>query len=313
MDSVLYFEEFVLWQSAAGKAAGTIRNYRKALGKFGDWLSEQDGMTAQDVTPADLARYVHALREQYPPDQVNISISALRVYFRWLAEEELRTDGQNPTRRLKFLPVRPRPVESLSKQECQRLVRWAAGARKQRFGVYRTAVLAVLLLDTGLRVGEALSLRLSDLGVKEGRCLVTKGKSKGFPVVPLSIAVRRHLRHYLLHRERKFPDSCKGTDLVFLSEAGGPCTVGAAERSFRNLRRKVGIPNLHPHLLRHTFATQSLLNGAPLPTVMRLGGWRKLSTVQRYTYMNDSVAAEVHSRTSPLASAAGQGGARASA
>ena len=50
-----------------------------------------------------------------------------------------------------------------------------------------------------------------------------------------------------------------------------------------------------------TFATQSLLNGAPLPAVMRLGGWRKLSTVQRYTYMNDAVAAEVHSRTSPLA------------
>jgi len=58
---------------------------------------------------------------------------------------------------------------------------------------------------------------------------------------------------------------------------------------------------VYPHLLRHTFATQSLLNGAPLPAVMRLGGWRKLSTVQRYTYMNDAVAAEVHSRTSPLA------------
>ena len=51
----------------------------------------------------------------------------------------------------------------------------------------------------------------------------------------------------------------------------------------------------------NTFATQSLLNGAPLPAVMRLGGWRKLSRVQRYTYMKDAVAAEVHSRTSPLA------------
>ena len=58
---------------------------------------------------------------------------------------------------------------------------------------------------------------------------------------------------------------------------------------------------MHPHLLRHTFATQSLLNGAPLPAVMRLGGWRKLTTVQRYTYMNDEVAAEVHAKTSPLA------------
>jgi site-specific recombinase XerD len=88
---------------------------------------------------------------------------------------------------------------------------------------------------------------------------------------------------------------------VFVSESGRPCSVGTVEKSFKSLARAVGVPKLRPHLLRHTFATQSLLNGAPLPAVMRLGGWRKLSTVQRYTYMNGAVAAEVHSRTSPLA------------
>ena len=50
-------------------------------------------------------------------------------------------------------------------------------------------------------------------------------------------------------------------------------------------------------------AAKRLLNGAPLPAVMRLGGWRKLATVQRHTYMNDAVAAEVHAKTSPLARA----------
>jgi site-specific recombinase XerD len=77
--------------------------------------------------------------------------------------------------------------------------------------------------------------------------------------------------------------------------------VLTAERAFRGVGRAAGIRRIHPHLLRHTFATQSLLNGAPLPAVMRLGGWRKLTTVQRYTYMNDAVAAEVHAKTSPLA------------
>jgi hypothetical protein len=105
MDSVVYVEEFVLWQSARGKAEGTIRTYRKALAEFGEWLSQQSGTTAEGITPQDLARYVNALREQYPPDQVNISVSALRGYFRWLMEEELRVDGQNPARRLKFLPA----------------------------------------------------------------------------------------------------------------------------------------------------------------------------------------------------------------
>jgi hypothetical protein len=79
-----------------------------------------------------------------------------------------------------------------------------------------------------------------------------------------------------------------------------PAEHRTVEMSFQLIGPKAGIRRIHPHLLRHTFATQSLLNGAPLPAVMRLGGWRTLNTVQRYTYMNDEVAAQVHAQTSPL-------------
>ena len=163
MERVPYVEEFLLWQSASGKSDATLRNYRAALRKFDAWLSQTDGKTVQVLSPQDLAAFVNEQRKQRAPDQVNLCVCALRVYFRWLLEEELREDGQNPARRLKFLPVPPRPVDSLSKEECQKLVRWASKARKQRFGVHRTAVLAVLLLDTGMRLGEALRLSVSDL------------------------------------------------------------------------------------------------------------------------------------------------------
>ena len=300
MERVPYVEEFLLWQSASGKSDATVRNHRAALRKFGDWLSATDGRAVQDLSPQDLAAFVNDQRKQRAPDQVNLCVCALRVSFRWLLEEELREDGQNPARRLKFLPVPPRPVDSLSKEQCQKLVRWASKARKQRFGVHRTAVLAVLLLDTGMRLGEALRLSVSDLTLSECKCIVRQSKTRTFRVVPFSVTARRHLQHYLVRRSRRLNgDGDSGH--IFLSENGGPCSVGTAEKSFRSLGRTVGIPKLHPHLLRHTFATQSLLNGAPLPAVMRLGGWRKLTTVQRYTYMNDAVAAEVHSRTSPLA------------
>jgi site-specific recombinase XerD len=120
-------------------------------------------------------------------------------------------------------------------------------------------------------------------------------------VVPLSPLLRKYLRRYLQHREQRLAKLERESQCLFISEEGKPCTVLTAERSFRGVGKVAGIRRIHPHLLRHTFATQSLLNGAPLPAVMRLGGWRKLTTVQRYTYMNDAVAAEVHSRTSPLA------------
>jgi site-specific recombinase XerD len=302
MERVPYVEEFLLWQGAAGKAEATLRNHRTALGKFDDWLCGADDRAVQTVSSQDLAAFVNEQRKRYAPDQVNLCVCALRVYFRWLAEEELRKDGTDPARRLKFLPVPPRPVESLSKEQCKRLVRWASTSRRKRFGVHRTAVLSLLLLDTGMRLGEALALRVSDVDFPESRCLVRRSKTRAFRTVPVSLSLKKHLQHYLIRREQRLALVASGdTDVLFVTEEGKPCSVGTAEKSFKGLARATGIPGLHPHLLRHTFATQSLLNGAPLPAVMRLGGWRKLSTVQRYTYMNDAVAAEVHRRTSPLA------------
>ena len=148
MERVLYVEEFLLWQSASGKSTATMRNHKAALRKFDDWLCREDGKTTQTANTHDLVTFVNEQRKERAPDQVNLCVCALRVYFRWLTEEELREDGQDPARRLQFLPVPPHPVDSLSKEQCRKLTRWASAARRQRFGVHRTAVLAVLLLDT---------------------------------------------------------------------------------------------------------------------------------------------------------------------
>jgi len=119
--------------------------------------------------------------------------------------------------------------------------------------------------------------------------------------VPVSAVLRKRLRRYLIRREKMLREKGREADAVFVSRSGAPCSVSVAEEAFRRIGEAARMRRVYSHLLRHTFATQSLLDGAPLPAVMRLGRWRKLSTVQRYTYMNDAVAAEVHSRKSPLA------------
>ena len=294
-------EEFLHYERAAGKAAATLRNRRRALSALNEWLEGQ-GKSEQEATPADAVAFVNTLVGRYTPEHVNQFISAVRVFFRWLAAEGLRSDGQNPAARLKFQRVPAKPVESLSEGDCKRLVRWATRqAPKARFGVHRTGTLALLLLDTGLRIGEALRLTVSDLDFAEGKILVRQTKTGDFRVAPVSPLLRKHLRRYLQRRDGRLAKLGRRSDVVFLSESGAACSVSVAEHSFQRIGKAAGVRRVYPHLLRHTFATQSLLNGAPLPAVMRLGGWRKLSTVQRYTYMNDAVAAEVHARTSPLA------------
>ena len=195
-----------------------------------------------------------------------------------------------------------KPVESLTLEECKKLVRWATvKTRRLRFGTYRVGMLAVLLLDTGLRLGEALRLTVDDVDLVQGRALIRTTKTGGFRVVPISEPLRNHLRRYLRQRERVLKKHGKECDRFFITEAGTPALHRSVELTFSLIGEKAGIRRVYPHLLRHTFATQSLLNGAPLPAVMTLGGWKRLATVQRYTYMNDEAAAEVHSRTSPLA------------
>jgi len=300
MGAFSYVEEFLHHERAAGKAQATLRNRRAALVALSEWLEEQ-GKSDQDATRTDLVAFLNTLVGRYTPEHVNQVVSALRVYFRWLVSEGLRS-GESPAAKLKFQKVRLKPVESLTEAESMKLVKWAARkAPRERFGVHRTGALALLLLDTGLRLGEALRLKLMDVDFEEGKLLVRQTKTGDFRVVPVSPLLRKHLRRYLLARERRLKSLGSRSDYVFLSESGGPCGVSIAEKSFRRIGDAAGIRRVYPHLLRHTFATQSLLNGAPLPAVMRLGGWRKLTTVQRYTYMNDAVAAEVHARTSPLA------------
>jgi len=293
-----YLEEFLHHERASGKAEPTLRNHRRALKIAFEWLRAH-GRTEADTTAADLVGFVNTLVGRCVPDHVNQYVSAIRLYFRWLKQEELcPTD---PATRLKFLHAPAKPVDSLTEAECKKLVRWATTeAPRKRFGVYRSAVLAMLLLDTGMRIGEALRLTLPDIDMLTGKILVRSTKTKDFRVVPLSPFLRKHLRRYLKRRDDKLTELGLKSDRIFIAESGGELNSDLNQHAFPYVGKAAGIRRVHPHLLRHTFATQSLLNGAPLPAVMRLGGWRKLSTVQRYTYMNDEVAAQVHAQTSPL-------------
>mgnify|MGYP005842349813 CR=1 FL=1 len=302
MQALCWAEEFLLSEKAAGKAPCTLRNRRAALEKLERWLAEQSKAEA-DLTPADLREFVNGLRLRLSADHVNGVVAALRTYFPWCAEEGLRE--ANPALRLKFLRPAPRPVEALTEQEVSRLVKTATRLRpRERFATHRNAALALLLLDTGLRVGEAVRLRLCDVRLGEngeGQLMATATKTKSVRVVGITPALRVHLTRYLRRRAVRVALLGADTDLLFFSEQGGPLTVDRAEEGIRRLGERANLGRrLYPHLLRHTWATLSLTNGAPLPAVMRLGGWRKLETVQRYTHFSDAAATAVHRATSPL-------------
>jgi site-specific recombinase XerD len=179
-----HVEEFLYYEKAAGKAEATLRIRRRSLQALCQWLADHD-LDLAEVSSADLVAFVNSLLGRHVPDAVNQYISSARLFFRWLAEEEITK--ANPAARLRFMHPPIKPVESLSDAECRKLVSWCVTeAPKDRFGVHRTAALALLLLDTGMRIGEALRLRLGDVDFAEGKLLVHATKTNDFRVLPLS-------------------------------------------------------------------------------------------------------------------------------
>lgn len=305
MGILVWEDDFLLVERARGRAPATLRNREAALSKLAHWLPQRQ-KTEDRLTPTDLRDFISGLQGRLSDDHVNSVVSALRVYFRHCVEEGLRDD--NPAERLHHLRPAAKPVESLTEEEVDRLVKAASRVRpRERFGADRDAALTMLLLDTGLRVGEALRLRGNDLHLSdggEGMMTVTATKTKSVRMVGLTPALRVHLNRYLRRRAVRLALLGASVEQLFCTEQGSPLTVDRAEDGVRRLgeRAKLG-RRLYPHLLRHTWATLSLSNGAPLPAVMRLGGWKKLATVQRYTVFSDAATIAVHNATSPLAAA----------
>jgi len=304
MERVRYLNQFLRMERADGKADATLKNHCKCLQGFDKWLTSSNGLNDAGVVALDLADYIGALRQKHPADQINNSVSALRVYFRWLKETEIIE--VNPALRLKFLATEEKPVQALTEEEVKLLLNYVARAKGKRFGMYRSAILTNFLIETGVRLGEALSLRVKDLDFIECRISVHASKTRSNRYVFITAILRQKLIQYLRRRQEHLrTHNLMEEGYLFCAEHGGHWDTSSAERSVACAARLAGITRrVYPHLMRHTFATLTLMNGAPLPAVMKLGGWKKLATLKRYVCFTEQQLKQVQAQSSPLAHAA---------
>jgi integrase/recombinase XerD len=192
--------------------------------------------------------------------------------------------ADNPAAALQ-LPKRTRRLpRTLSPSEAERLIDAAAGTTPRSL---RDAALVELLYGAGLRVGEAVGLERSgvDLEQRLVRCIGKGGKER---VVPVGRAAVEALRLYLA-RGRPFLDARHRPEL-FLNARGGALTRAGAFLILRKLAEKAGLEpgRVHPHLLRHSFATHLLEGGADLRSVQEMLGHADLATTELYTHVSDS-------------------------
>lgn len=278
--------------SAARLAPRTVEAYRRDLDALAEWL----GGPPSKVTTEELERYLAELRARgLSGATIARRVASLRSFFRHLVL--IGAADANPAAELQ-LPRRARRLpRALSPSEAERLIDAAAGATPRHL---RDRALVELLYGAGLRVSEAVGLEKG--GVDLDRRLVrTVGKGGKERVVPVGREAVDALRRYLA-RGRPHLDRRHRPEL-FLNAQGGALTRAGAFLILRKLAAKAGLEpeRIHPHLLRHTFATHLLEGGADLRSVQEMLGHADLATTELYTHVTDRRRRELYFQAHPHA------------
>jgi integrase/recombinase XerD len=278
--------------STARLAPRTVDAYRRDLLAFSAWL----GASPAGATPTELAGYVAQLRaDGLAATTIARRVAALRSFYRHQVLLGARPD--NPAAELD-LPRRRRALpRTLSPGEAERLIEAAAGTTPRSL---RDRALVEMLYGAGLRVSEAVGLERASVDL-EKRLVRCVGKGSKERVVPIGREATDALRRYLA-RGRPYLDKRHRPELFLNAKGGGLTRAGA----FLILRRLAGAAGLepervHPHLLRHSFATHLLEGGADLRSVQEMLGHADLATTELYTHVSDRRRRELYFQAHPHA------------
>lgn len=283
-----------------GTSENTLEAYSRDVAGFIAFLSEHHGGTQglgplSKITITDMRAWMsHERRRGLAARSMARALSAVKTFYRWLAERE----GFEPTsvlsaRAPKFQKRLPRPLAEdaakavLDTVELQARESWVAK---------RDVAVITLLYGCGLRISEALGLKGSDVPLPEALRIIGKGgKERLVPVLP---AARRAVEAYVV----ECPWTLEADEALFRGVRGGKLGARPIQKAMENTRLQLGLPaTATPHALRHSFATHLLGAGGDLRAIQELLGHSSLSTTQAYTAVDAARLMEVYDAAHPRA------------
>ena len=266
-----------------GASAHTLRAYGHTLKRLSAQVSPRP---IEEVKRSDLRGFLFAVAREASSSTLARHIAALRTFYRWL----LKT-GQiatSPAETLEPPRVGRRLPRHLSVSEADAVVNVEAASEH----ALRDRALVELLYGAGIRVAEASGLDRRDVDAATGLVDVRSGKGKKERRVPLGGPGLAAVQAWLDSRT-------DASDAMFLNARGQRMSTRSMHRVVRDLGRLAGVDGLHPHALRHTYATHMLDAGADLRSIQELLGHESLSTTQRYTHVSVEALVDSYRRAHP--------------
>jgi site-specific recombinase XerD len=257
MDTPTLVETFVHHgRYLRGWSPHTVRTYTQVL----------SGFRVEHVSKQSLHEYILLLQARgLTPGGINIHLRTVNSFLTWLHEE-----GHTEQRhRVRLLRAPKKVIPLLSDSDIKRLLTFKGQNRPMR----RIHALVLLLLDTGLRISEALTLERSRVDL-ERRCVTVNGKGSRERVVPISIEGRKALFLWISHSKGRY---------VFSTTGEGRLAYRNAYRDMQQLCQRAGLScHVHPHSLRHCFSVNYIRNGGDVYRLSRILGHSSITTTSLY-------------------------------
>lgn len=284
-----------------GAAALTIYAYRADLSEYLLFLQQLHVASVHDISETHILKYQEMLvARHYARTTIDRRLSVVKGFHRFLLSDGMCE--QNPAARVALLKKMQKLPDVISIDQAQHLldsidISTPLGLRD------RSAL--ELLYGCGLRVSECVQLQLSALNIADGYMRVC-GKGNKERIVPVSGWGLKMLVRYLedgrpaiLARLKSAPS----TQTVYLNVRGGALSRQMMHRIVARAGLSIGVKNLHPHTLRHSFATHMLAGGADLRVIQELLGHSDIATTQIYTHVDRSHIREEYEHAHPRACA----------
>lgn len=276
-------------------ARASVANYARDLSRFREVAADLGAVELPEVERGTVLGYMVHLSEARMSARTQIRhLSSVRGLFRYLVREGLT--ASDPTSGVES-PELPRALpDVLTVAEVDKLLAAPNGSGPLEL---RDAAALELLYATGLRVSELLQLRLQDVRLDAGY-LTAFGKGQKQRLVPFAAVAGDKIKVYL---ERGRPELVeRKTDILFLTRQGGPLTRQAFWKLLQGYAKAAGLRRrVHPHILRHSFATHMLERGADLRAVQAMLGHADIATTQIYTHVSRVHVVDVYKKTHPRA------------
>jgi len=291
------FNKYIQYLEAERNASYyTIRNYKADLLDFFYFLRKKKVDSLEKVDRKVLRDYLSHLVEQgIVKASIARKLSAIRSFYRYLVREKIIS--ANPIEMVSSPKLDKRLPSFLTLDEVEKLLNTPDLSTPQG---QRDRALLELLYASGLRVSELVSLELGQINPDTNEIRVW-GKGSKERVVLMGKPAAEALRNYLIHGRPKLLGE-KRSNALFLNRYGQRIPERRVQKMLENYAKKAGIgKKVHPHMLRHTFATHLLDGGADLRVVQELLGHARLSSTQIYTHVTKGQARKVYLSAHPLA------------